>query len=69
MKNKDYVGEFLYWWVQHPLRSLFRKFIWHLPNKVVYWCIIRAVAEVKNETDPFGVTAQEMLERFPYKGN
>lgn len=56
--------EVMYWNVKRPAHRLFLSFVWALPTKVVYWCVVRAAVKVEPNANPSGVTAEQMLERL-----
>lgn len=69
MKLKLRISENVYWWVKRPLHSLYLSFIWHLPKKMVYWCVVRAATKVKTAdgSGTLNVTADQMMREFgPY---
>ena len=69
MKIKVKISEEFYWYVKRPLHSLFLFTIWHLPKKVVYWCVVRAATKVKTAdgSGTLNVTADQMMREFgPY---
>lgn len=68
-EKSKYSARFNYWWywnVKRRMGHLGRWFIWRLPKRVVYWCVIRAAVEVEPNYSPAGVTAEEMLKKFNY---
>lgn len=58
--------EWQYWYVKRPAEKMFLKVIWALPNRVVYWCVIRAAVQVEPDQNPSGVTAEQMLKAVEY---
>ncbi len=40
------------------------KIAWALPRRVLYWAAVRAAVTVEPNTDPSGVTVEQMMEHI-----
>lgn len=60
--------EFKYWRISRPAEKLKLKVVWKLPDWVVYWCVIRAAVKVEPNSNPSGVTAEQMLKEWESHG-
>jgi hypothetical protein len=64
---KMHVREAAYWRLRRPAHKAFLALVWRLPEKVVYWCVIRAAVKVESNESPAGVTAEQMLKALEGK--
>lgn len=58
------VNWLVYWHIKRRAHHALISLVWRLPRRVIYWSVVRAAVAVESDTNPSGITAEQMLKKM-----